>query len=126
VSFEPRWTSEAQRTFETLKAQAEQAAATRKKTKKKKSSKQEGLFKQIAKAVQLLLTDPRHPGLQTHEYDSLPHPYDKNGKVFEAYAQNRTPGAYRIFWCYGPQPGQITIIAITPHPRRRAARPGHP
>lgn len=106
MSFEPRWTGEAKRTFETLKAQAEQAAA----------SKQEGLFKQIAKAVQLLLADPRHPGLQTHEYDSLPNPFDKNGKVFEAYAQNRTPGAYRIFWCYGPEQGQITIIAITPHP----------
>ena len=116
MSFEPRWTSGAQRTFESLKAQAEQAAATRKRIKKKRSSRQEGLFKQVAKAVQLLLVDPRHPGQQTHEYDSLPHPYDKNGKVFEAYAQNRTPGAYRIFWCYGPEQGQITIIAITPHP----------
>jgi hypothetical protein len=38
--------------------------------------------------------------------------------VFEAYAQNRTPGAYRIFWCYGPDKdkGDITITAITPHP----------
>ena len=85
-------------------------------SKKKKSSKQEGLFKQVSKAVKLLLADPRHPSLQTHEYQSLEHPFDPDGKVFEAYAQQRTPGAYRIFWCYGPGKGEITIVAITPHP----------
>ena len=42
--------------------------------------------------------------------------YDPDTKVFEAYVQNRTPGAYRIFWCYGPKQGENTIIAITPNP----------
>ena len=42
--------------------------------------------------------------------------YQVKAKVFEAYAQHRTPGAYRVFWCYGPGPGEITILAITPHP----------
>lgn len=116
MSFDPRWTSEAREQFQELKAAAEQAGATRRRTGKRKASKQEGLFKQVAKALEQLLSDPRHPGLQTHRYDSLPHPHQKDGKVFEAYAQNRTPGAYRIFWCYGPQKGQITILAITPHP----------
>jgi hypothetical protein len=37
-------------------------------------------------------------------------------KVFEAYVENRTPGAYRIFWYYGPQSGEITVFAMTPHP----------
>jgi hypothetical protein len=44
-------------------------------------------------------------------------------KVFEAYAQNDTPGAYRIFWHYGPDEGSgnkriavITVVAIIPHP----------
>jgi hypothetical protein len=36
--------------------------------------------------------------------------------VLESYLQNRTPGAYRVIWCYGPQQVQITIVAITPHP----------
>ena len=36
--------------------------------------------------------------------------------VFEACAQNQTPGAFRVFWCYGPRKGDISIIAITPHP----------
>jgi len=41
---------------------------------------------------------------------------EKGEKVFDTYAENKTPAAYRIFWHYGPEPGGITIIAITPHP----------
>jgi hypothetical protein len=63
------------------------------------------------------LENPKHPGLQTHEFSSIERPYEKSAKVFEAYVQNRTPGAYRLFWCYGPDKGEITIIAITAHPR---------
>jgi hypothetical protein len=123
MSFRLRWTSEATATFEKLQKSAERAASTRAQAnkqsggrKKTKSSKQEGLFKQVAKAVSQLSNNPRHSGLNAHEYDSLEHPFDPQGKVFEAYAQNNTPGAYRIFWCYGPNKGEITIIAITPHP----------
>jgi hypothetical protein len=54
--------------------------------------------------------------LQTHPYSSIANPYDPKQKVFEAYAQNQTPGAYRVFWCCGPGNGELTIIAITPHP----------
>ena len=115
MSFQLRWTSEAEGTFNGLQRAAEKAAKTRAK-KRTKSSKQEGLFKQVAKALRQLASNPRHPSLNTHEYTSLEHPFDPDGKVFEAYAQNRTPGAYRIFWCYGPEKGEITIIAITPHP----------
>ena len=73
------------------------------------------LVKQIKKSLGFLQTNPRHPALNTHKYDSIPHPYDPKQEVFEAYAQNNTPSAYRIFWCYGPQKKQITVIAITPH-----------
>lgn len=71
-------------------------------------------LKAVRKALGLLEQNPRHPGLQTHEYSSLSGA--KGEKVFEAYAENKTPAAYRIFWHYGPKPGDITIIAITPHP----------
>ncbi len=123
MSFRLRWTSEATETFQRLQGAAEQAANTRAKAGKQaggksktKSSKQEGLFKQIAKAIRQLAVDPRHNSLNTHEYASLENPFDPKGKVFEAYAQNKTPGAYRIFWCYGPEKDEITILAITPHP----------
>ncbi|MEX2112419.1 MAG: hypothetical protein WD845_04495 [Pirellulales bacterium] len=98
-----------------LREAAKASLANRKKNSKTKASRQEGLYKQIAKTISLL-ANPRHTSLHTHEYDSLQNPFDENGKVFEAYAQNATPGAYRVFWCYGPDKGEITIIAITPHP----------
>jgi hypothetical protein len=123
MSFRLRWTSDATKTFEELHRVAEKAAEARTRAAKKpgakkraKSSKREGLFKQVAEAVQQLANDPHHQSLNTHAYSSLDHPFDPKGKVFEAYAQNRTPGAYRVFWCYGPDKGEITIIAITPHP----------
>jgi hypothetical protein len=110
------WTPEAKAAYDELKAKAEASLASRRKTGKAKSSKDEGLFRQVHKTLTLLAANPRHTGLQTHEYRSLPHPYDPKQKVLEAYAQNQTPGAYRIFLCYGPAKRQITLVAITPHP----------
>lgn len=76
----------------------------------------EGLVRQIKKSLAYLQHNPKHPSLHTHAYSSIENPYHPKEKVFEAYAQNRTPSAYRIFWCYGPAKTQLTIIAITPHP----------
>ena len=71
-------------------------------------------LKAVRKALGFLQLNPRHPGLNTHKFSSLSGP---NGEeVFEAYAENKTPAAYRIFWFYGPEKKHITIIAITPHP----------
>lgn len=114
--FEVNWADAANQTYDELKAKAKARREARTKTKTRKSSKDEGLFKQVAKTISLLKDNPRHAGLHTHQYDSIRNPFDKNEKVFEAYAQNKTPGAYRVFWCYGPNRNQITIIAITPHP----------
>ncbi|MEI6806302.1 MAG: hypothetical protein WCK49_07340 [Myxococcaceae bacterium] len=75
--------------------------------RKLEKSPKPGLFKQVHKTLTLLKENPRHPSLKTHVFDS---------KVFEAYVQNQTPGAYRVFWCYGPENTDITIIAITQHP----------
>jgi hypothetical protein len=71
-------------------------------------------FKAVSKALKYLQENPRHPGLQTHKFFSLSGP---NGEeVFEAYAGQDTPAAYRIFFYYGKSRGEIVIIAITPHP----------
>jgi hypothetical protein len=76
---------------------------------------------QVRKTLGLMETDLRHPSLRTHEYRSLSRP--AGDKVFEAYVQNQTPAAFRIFFVYGPdrQEGPLripvlTVIAITPHP----------
>lgn len=114
--FTVRWTPAATTIYDELREKAIRSATSRKKKAKSKSSKDEGLFKQVHKTIDLLRTNPKHPGLNTHEYDSIANPFDAKKKVFEAYAQNNTPGAYRVFWCYGPDTKEITIIAITPHP----------
>jgi hypothetical protein len=80
-----------------------------------------GTFEQVRKAIGYLEIDPHHPSLNAHEFTSLA---GANGeKIFEAYAQNKNPGAYRIFWHYGPDETKgkkripvITIVAITPIP----------
>lgn len=113
--FRAKWTNESQSVYLKLKAESETTKANRKTKGKTKKSKAEGLFKQVRKTIQHLLADPKHPGLQTHEYKSLENPYQKGGKVFEAYVQNRTPAAFRVFWCYGPGKDELTIIAITSH-----------
>jgi hypothetical protein len=72
------------------------------------------ILKAVVKSLKLMGTNLKHPSLNTHKYDDMEGP---NGEdVFESYAQNNTPGAYRIFWHYGPQKKMITILAITPHP----------
>lgn len=71
-------------------------------------------FKAVRKALAYLEANPRHPALNTHKYSSLQGP--NGADLFEAYAENKTPGAYRIFWCYGPAKNIITVTAITPHP----------
>lgn len=98
MSFELEWTDEAKATYIRLKSDASQ---------KKR-------YKAIQKTIRLVAENPRHPSLQTHQYFSLKGP---NGeKVFEAYAEQKTPAAYRVFWFYGPSRGKITIFAIVPHP----------
>ena len=71
------------------------------------------LYRQFGKAMLLLSQDPRHPGLRTHEIDALSARYGM--KVWESYLENNTPAAGRIFWVYGPEQGDITIIGIEPH-----------
>ncbi len=96
--FQIQWTAEAEKTFTKLKVDASQKAR----------------YKAVRKTIKLLSGNPRHNSLQTHPFTSLQGP---NGeKVFEAYAQQKTPAAYRVFWYYGPSRGIITVFAITPHP----------
>jgi hypothetical protein len=70
-------------------------------------------FKSVQKALGLLETNPRHPSLRTHKFQTMRGPTGE--PVFEAYAENQTPAAYRIFFYYGTD-DQFVIIAVTPHP----------
>ncbi len=80
----------------------------------KKDKGLEKRYNAVRKAIRFLSENPRHKSLKTHEFTSLTGP--KGEKIFEAYAEQSTPAAHRIFWYYGPDKNKITIIAITPHP----------
>ena len=75
---------------------------------------EEKLFKKLVKTLTFLGQNPRHPGLESHEIDDLTR---KCGiKIFQSYLENNTPAAGRLFWAYGPDKGDITILSIEPHP----------
>jgi len=71
-------------------------------------------LKAVQKALAKLEANPRHPGLRSHVFRSLSGPGGE--VVFEVYAEQDTPAAYRIFWFYGPAQDEITVIGITRHP----------
>jgi len=71
-------------------------------------------YKAVLSALAKLQNNHRHPSLNTHLYESLQSL--KGEKIFEAYAENKTPAAYRIFFHYGPGKNIITIYSIQPHP----------
>lgn len=75
------------------------------------------LFKKLVKSFHFLSQNLRHPGLSSHEISDLSRRYGM--KVWESYFENNTPSAGRIFWVYGPDQNDITIIGIEPHPEDR-------
>lgn len=100
-----KWSDEAKSVHRSLKGDASQKSH----------------YKAVKKAIKFLAKDPYYPSLETHEFKSLSGP---NGeKVFEAYAEQNTPNAYRLFWYYGPnktdEKGKripvITIMDIMSH-----------
>ena len=95
--FELQWTREAEKAYKLLKNDP---------SRKKR-------YNSVKKTLRFLANDPRHNSLQTHEYMSLKVPTGE--KVFEAYAEHKTPAAYRVFWYYGPSSGMTTLFAITSH-----------
>jgi hypothetical protein len=97
--FELKWTDEAKAIYNLLKANPSEKIR----------------YNSVRKTLQYLGKNPRHNSLQTHPFLSLEGP---NGeKVFEAYAQQKTPAAYRVFWYYGSKRGTIIVLTITAHPK---------
>jgi hypothetical protein len=68
-------------------------------------------LKKVEKALCLLQDDPRHPGLHTHRYANF-----DGDDVWQSYVENRTPGAWRVWWHYGPESDEISVIQLGPHP----------
>jgi hypothetical protein len=72
------------------------------------------LYKKWGSAVKKLAMNPHYPSLNSHEIEPLSRRYGM--KVWESYLENNTSGARRMFWIYGPNQMEITIIGLDPHP----------
>ena len=97
--FELEWTDEAKEVYNRLKGNPSQKIR----------------YNAVKKTLKYLSENPHHNSLQTHPFLSLEGP---NGeKVFEAYAQQNTPAAYRVFWYYGAKRCTIVLLTITAHPK---------
>lgn len=71
-------------------------------------------FKKLVKTLNYLSQNPRHNSLNSHEIDDLTRKYGL--KIFQSYLENNTHAAGRLFWAYGPDQQDITVLAIEPHP----------
>lgn len=72
------------------------------------------LYKKWGSAIKKLAMNPQYPSLKSHEIEPLSKRYGM--KVWESYLENNRSGARRMFWVYGPNKEDITIIGLEPHP----------
>lgn len=87
------------------------------KRKENKLSKTEAdLFNRFAKAILFLSSNPKHPGLKTHEIAPLSEKYGFN--IWQSYLEQGVT-ARRFYWAYGPNKAEITILGIEPHPENK-------
>lgn len=77
------------------------------------TTKEKELFKKFSKAINFLRNDPKYPGLKTHEIKVLSKKYGK--KIWQSYL-DQGKKARRIYWTYGPNRKEITILGLEPHP----------
>jgi hypothetical protein len=72
------------------------------------------LYQKWGQAMAHLAMNPFYPSLHTHEIPPLSKRYGM--KVFQSYLENRNSRAARMYWVYGPDHQDITVIGLEPHP----------
>ena len=75
------------------------------------------LYKKLGSTLKKLAMDPFYPSLKTHEIEPLTKRYGV--KVWQSYLENKKSGARRLFWVYGPNKSDITVIGLEPHPENK-------
>jgi hypothetical protein len=81
------------------------------------SKEDETLYKKWGQALKHLSISPKYPGLESHNIDVLSNKYGM--KVWQSYLENRNSSARRMFWVYGPDKRDITIVGLDPHPESK-------
>ncbi len=70
-------------------------------------------FRKVVKAIELMRTQgPSYPGFHTHQMRHLAG-YDGR-RIWNSYVENRTPGAWRMYWIYDDE-GGIYVLSVGPH-----------
>lgn len=71
-------------------------------------------LRKVLAALEQLEVDPNHPGLRSKVYARKQR---RGGEppLVQSYVEDQTAGAWRILWEYGPQPHQITVLAVSKH-----------
>lgn len=72
------------------------------------------LYKKWGSAMKKLSANPMYPGLKSHEIEELSKRYGI--RVWQSYLENKKSKAKRMYWVYGPDKEDITIIGLEPHP----------
>lgn len=72
------------------------------------------LYKKWGNALKKLSENPLYPSLKTHEIVPLSKRYGL--RVWQSYLENKNSGAMRMYWVYGPNNDEITIVGLEPHP----------
>ncbi len=81
----------------------------------KSDKSQKKRYKAVQRCLNKLRQNPRYPGLNSSPMQDRECPHGDT--LWHSYAENNTPAAYRVFWCYHPtERNVVCIIAITPHP----------
>lgn len=78
------------------------------------NKKDRELYKKWGNALKKLSEDPMYPSLRSHEIEDLSRRYGM--KAWQSYLENKKSGARRMYWVYGPDRQEITIIGLEPHP----------
>lgn len=68
----------------------------------------------VRRAIARIEADPRQRPLQSHKWKALSAP--ASADLWESYVDTNTPAAWRIWWCYGPESNEITIVTLGKHP----------
>lgn len=74
-------------------------------------------WKKVNKALKFLASNPAHPGLNAHKWDTLRGSAPDGGDIWTAYVENNTPSAWRLFYFFdsrSPEP-LIYVTLIEPH-----------
>ncbi len=73
-------------------------------------------WKKVMKALKLLRSNPRHPGLGCHKWETLKKKAPDGGDVWTCYVENNTPSAWRVFFFYDSREKcLIYVVRIEPH-----------